>query len=507
MDRFRTITLFSEVPPARRGPSGVVVSALVHAALLFLSVAYLKNTARVADSLAKQRYLVTWFHVQQPQIRRSRSGGSLGGSPHVAAPVTRAVDPGGHPSSTLIHSVAKPARAPQTVVQPDLPPSVLPVNEMPLPQILIWSATHTPTATITPNPAQAANTPITRPSLQAPNEQLKITSLLIAPNISGPSSLTLPPSTTTPLVVHRPSLPPQIASSASVTDAPATPARVISLSETKLERGTIALPPLNEVGTPSGVDDPATEKVLAAESGTGTGTQDAKGAGAETGERGGNRVAQSGAGSPSATGAPTQQTATGGSGNGTGGNGSTANDGRGSGRGLDQGAGNGSSITELRQPADGQFSAVVVGSSISDRYPETMELWAGRLTYTVYIHVGRTKNWILQYAVTHDSSGSASSAQPNAPWPYLMELPHLAPGDIDSNALIVHGLLNVSGHFEALKVLFPSDFSQGKFVLSALEQWRFRPARQDGKLVAVEVLLIIPEEEDEEPAKKANAGN
>jgi hypothetical protein len=44
-------------------------------------------------------------------------------------------------------------------------------------------------------------------------------------------------------------------------------------------------------------------------------------------------------------------------------------------------------------------------------------------------------------------------------------------------------------------VVFPSDFSQAQFVLSALRQWRFRPATQNGMVVAVEVLLIIPEEE------------
>jgi hypothetical protein len=76
-----------------------------------------------------------------------------------------------------------------------------------------------------------------------------------------------------------------------------------------------------------------------------------------------------------------------------------------------------------------------------------------------------------------------------------MERPHLAPGDFNSDAVMVHGLLNASGHFEALAVVFPSDFSQAKFVLSALQQWRFRPARQNGAVIAVEVLLIIPEEE------------
>jgi hypothetical protein len=494
MDRARTITLFSEVPSVRRGPSGILVSALVHSALLFLCLVYLKETPRVADSLSKQRYLVRLFQVEQPQLRRSLSGGSSGGSPNVMAPVTRAVDPGGHQATTLIRSVTRPARAPQTLVQPDLPPSLMPVHDIPLPQILIWSAKRAPTATITPALPQAANTPITHTSLQAPNDQLKVASLLIAENTSGPSSLTLPPSTTTPMVVHRPSQPIRMASSASVSDAPVTPARVISLSETRLERGTIALPALNELGTPTGKEDRAADKVLAGEAGKGTGKQDAHGAGADSGERGGDRVAESSTGSRSETGAG-KQAATVGSGPAGQGDGSAAGDGRGAGQGVDQGSGNGAALTELRQPVDGEFSAVVVGSSISERYPETMELWAGRLTYTVYIHVGRTKNWVLQYAVKRDSSAGGSLAQPNAPWPYLMELPHLAPGDINANALIVHGLLNVSGQFEALKVLFPSDFSQGQFVLSALERWRFRPARQDGRLVAVEVLLIIPEEE------------
>jgi hypothetical protein len=110
--------------------------------------------------------------------------------------------------------------------------------------------------------------------------------------------------------------------------------------------------------------------------------------------------------------------------------------------------------------------------------------------------MGVQKNWILQYAATREAaSASGDATQPHAPWPYLMERPHLAPGDFNSDAVMVHGLLNTSGHFEALAVVFPSDFSQAKFVLSALQQWRFRPARQGGRIIAVEVLLIIPEED------------
>jgi hypothetical protein len=57
---------------------------------------------------------------------------------------------------------------------------------------------------------------------------------------------------------------------------------------------------------------------------------------------------------------------------------------------------------------------------------------------------------------------------------------------------MIHGFVNASGRFEALRIVFPQTFSQAEFVLSALEQWQFRPAMQNGVAVSVEVLLIIP---------------
>ena len=53
-----------------------------------------------------------------------------------------------------------------------------------------------------------------------------------------------------------------------------------------------------------------------------------------------------------------------------------------------------------------------------------------------------------------------NAMQPHAPWPYLMERPTLAPGDFNADAVMVHGLLNVSGHFEGLNVIFPTGFSR-----------------------------------------------
>jgi len=72
--------------------------------------------------------------------------------------------------------------------------------------------------------------------------------------------------------------------------------------------------------------------------------------------------------------------------------------------------------------------------------------------------------------------------------------PHLDPADYTTDAVMVHGFVNLSGKFEHLNVVFPTQFVATKFVLTALQQWQFRPARQNGQLAQVEVLLIIPEE-------------
>jgi len=70
--------------------------------------------------------------------------------------------------------------------------------------------------------------------------------------------------------------------------------------------------------------------------------------------------------------------------------------------------------------------------------------------------------------------------------------PNLAPDSVDADALMIHGFVNQSGHFETLTIVFPQPFPQAQFILSALQKWQFRPATQDGQIARVEVLLIIP---------------
>ena len=138
----------------------------------------------------------------------------------------------------------------------------------------------------------------------------------------------------------------------------------------------------------------------------------------------------------------------------------------------------------------------MVGSSLDEKYPETAPVWSGRLSYTVYLHVGLAKSWILQYSLSRADNAAAAGniTHIEAPWPYNIVRPNIPPGAIDSDALMVHGFVNQAGRFEALAVLFPPQFAEAQFVLDELAKWQFRPATQNGQNVVVEVLLIIPDE-------------
>jgi len=118
---------------------------------------------------------------------------------------------------------------------------------------------------------------------------------------------------------------------------------------------------------------------------------------------------------------------------------------------------------------------VVVGSSLAEDYPETVHLWSADWRTTVYLHVGAAKNWILQYSLpgAQEAASAGSFSRPDAPWPYDITRPSI---DADSNtdAIMVHGFVNTAGRFEQLAVVFPTELAETKFLLHALQQWRFQ---------------------------------
>ena len=140
----------------------------------------------------------------------------------------------------------------------------------------------------------------------------------------------------------------------------------------------------------------------------------------------------------------------------------------------------------------------MVGSSLAEAYPETIGVWGSRLAYTVYVHAGLARNWILQYSVPRSTEAASAGDifRPDAPWPFYIVVPHIALDKLNADAILVHGFVSAGGRFEQLAIVSPPEFGQREFVLNALQEWKFRPAIQNGHVTTVEVLLIIPEEPD-----------
>src|SRR6185312_12231533 len=143
-----------------------------------------------------------------------------------------------------------------------------------------------------------------------------------------------------------------------------TPATVVSLSNLSMLNGTVVLPPINETAS-----KPA-PGVIGSEAGKEIAKQGAgKGAGPKTGE------------GPSSS--KNVQ-------------GSHPEPGEGSGRVSGSGS---LTVAHITIPPQGHFGAVVVGNSVAGEFPEVADAWNGRVAYTVYLHVGLNKSWIMQYAL------------------------------------------------------------------------------------------------------------
>ena len=403
-------------------------------------------------------------------------------------PDSRPAAPGGSPQTapaarTPLNFISQ-KQAIQTLIQPDAPtdPTLL---QVPLPQVFVWSARDIPVKTIVQPAPQTTAAIKVQPSPEPPNQETHVADIKIS---STPYETKAPlpaPSKTSPIDVPAKQQAQQMPETASKNAGKPTPAGVMSASTIQLQEGTATLPMINEVAPApfAGSLSAGQPKNLAL---TGQGKTDGKengaGAGQTAGNQSGNAAAGSGSGAPGVA-------------NGQGGQGGANGQ---QGGGLEASITTGASqptVVHITLPKDGQFGMVVVGSSLAEDYPETVHLWRGRLAYTVYLRVGVSKNWILQYSLppVQEVSSAGKVSRPDAPWPYDITRPSIDP-DANTDAIMIHGFVNTSGHFEQLAVVFPTALAEAKFLLHALQQWQFRPSMQSGQATAVEVLLIIPAE-------------
>jgi len=466
------ISLFAASTPPSQGSASFVGSIVAHAlaaAMAWFSLGYKPPVTRIVH----EHYSVRQLDLHMPQQTAGR----------IPYPKLHH----GKPASASHAQTAPPAARPmtlagldkQTLIQPDIPKTVTLLQPIPVPQVVLWAPSKTPVKNIVPPTPEQPTAADVRPSLERPNQELNLADVDIASSNLPSVKLQLAPSTTSPIAAHNPSpvqLPP---ASASQPSAPPTPAAVLSLSDIRLQDGTVVLPPVNQ-------------------------SQASKSQGALTSGQALNPSAQSGNGAPAA-----KPTATGPAAPATEQNSPTAANHPGPAPSTSRpetaspAPGPGIPANEFAQPPstpislpkDGHFGAVIVGDALEQAFPELAGAWNGRVAYTAYLHVGTSKSWIMQYSLPRDAEAAAGGAvsRLEAPWPYNIVRPNLAPGSLDADALMIRGYVNDSGRFENLSIVFPQSFSGAQFVLTALEQWQFRPATQNGQPAKVEILLIIPE--------------
>ncbi|MGA3134192.1 MAG: hypothetical protein ABSD59_25830 [Terracidiphilus sp.] len=339
--------------------------------------------------------------------------------------------------------------SPQTLIQPDIPNPVTLSQQIPVPRVMIWSPSKVVVKHITPPLLKKPVAADVVPNLDRPNQEIKLADVNISSGFKpSPKSLNTP-STTSPIAIRDSMQVQQAPSSVSQIAGAPTPAAILSLSDLHLQDGTAALPPV------SGAQKSNSQAGLGSGQGQNPSAQSGNGNSAGKIEAG-----STGPGAAIAIGTSGQFTS-----------------------------------TPIAMPKDGHFGSVTVGEALAQEFPEITDVWGTRAAYTAHLRVGLAKSWILQYSLPR-GAGATAASRLEAPWPYDIVRPNLAPGSIGGDALMIHGFVNSSGRFEDLSVVFPQPFSSAQFVLAALQKWQFRPATQNGQAAKVEVLLIIPDIEE-----------
>jgi hypothetical protein len=141
--------------------------------------------------------------------------------------------------------------------------------------------------------------------------------------------------------------------------------------------------------------------------------------------------------------------------------------------------------TRIDLPANGEFPVSVLGPSVSDQYPDVANALGGKIVSTVYLQVGLSKSWTLEF-------WAPGTPAPDAPWAYEIYRPDDLKMPPETDAVLVSGTLNPSGQLADLRVLLPLEWPTEESLLPTLSRWKFRPAMRNGQPVAVQILIVIP---------------
>jgi hypothetical protein len=149
-------------------------------------------------------------------------------------------------------------------------------------------------------------------------------------------------------------------------------------------------------------------------------------------------------------------------------------------------------------PKNGNFDVVVVQAPHSRGSGDTDTSLGGAQVYTVYLEVGTSRPWVLQFSKPDAAAekirggvvqlGTTAPIQP--PYPVVTLVPPQN-STSPSEKVYVRGFLTAEGRLDGLTLVGETG-AASRDVLTLLGQWQFRPAMENGVPVRVQILLTIP---------------
>ena len=382
-----TVTLFTEPSDAGPRPTSIAASFVLHTlviAVVWFGVAYMPPFARVST----EHFRVRELDLNMPDDARVSP-------PRIPYPTaatgahTPASEGKPSPNQPALREVAQATPGPQTLIQPDIENPVKLADQIPVPQVAIWTPSSVPVKKVTPPAPQKPASSDVKPSVERPNEEITLADVNVVASFHPTPKPIITASTTSPVAVHVPQQAQRPPMTSSQSTAQPTPASILSLSNLRMKEGIATLPPVNESVVVKGPGTLAGQGKDAASQGKDNSATKPGQGGSSKGPAG--NEGNTGAGA--AQGQPTQVAGTGPA--------APSNKPQGpetgSGSGPDNLAGDRLSPTAVTVSKDGHFGAIIVGSSLDGQYPEIEGVWNGRIAYTVYLKVGLSHSWVMQY--------------------------------------------------------------------------------------------------------------
>ncbi len=222
MKSSHTISLFAEGSDLRQRPTSFVASTFVHGfaiAIVWFTVAYTPRIARVET----HHYTVRELNLIMPdeQLRSDKSKIAYPGPPSASHSPSTASN--ASPQPPALREVAQAKPGPQTLIQADVPKPITLTEEIPIPQVMIWSPSKVQLKTIVPPAPQKPTAADTKPTVDRPNQELTVADVAISSTFTPSPKSIITPSTTTPVAIHQPQqvqAPPVTACAANCTALP-----------------------------------------------------------------------------------------------------------------------------------------------------------------------------------------------------------------------------------------------------------------------------------------------